>query len=80
MGKTANRSASDYGGRQPARRRVSCHHGEPRLCFRRSHRDALWMVELGTPINGSTKIDEYLINDHWGILLTPVIDAAASNT
>lgn len=37
----------------------------------------LWMVELGTPINGSTKIDEYLINDHWGILFTPVIDAAA---
>jgi hypothetical protein len=33
----------------------------------------LWMVELGTPINGTRAIDSYLINDHWGILSTPVI-------
>jgi hypothetical protein len=37
----------------------------------------LWMVQLGTPINGSLAIDYHLINDHWGILSTPVIDAAA---
>jgi hypothetical protein len=37
----------------------------------------LWMVTLGTPINGTQAIDEHLVNDHWGILSTPVIDASA---
>ena len=37
----------------------------------------LWMVQLGTPIRGNKKIDAYLINDHWGILSTPVIDDKA---
>ena len=37
----------------------------------------LWVVQLGTPIKGTKQIDGYLINDHWGILSTPVIDTAA---
>lgn len=37
----------------------------------------LWKVTVGTPIKGSRPIDSYLINDHWGILSTPVIDAGA---
>jgi len=37
----------------------------------------LWMTPLGTPVKGSREIDGYLINDHWGILSTPVIDTAA---
>ncbi|PPQ30507.1 PQQ-binding-like beta-propeller repeat protein [Rhodopila globiformis] len=37
----------------------------------------LWTRALGTPIGGNKSIDEYRINDHWGILSTPVIDAAA---
>jgi hypothetical protein len=37
----------------------------------------LWQRTLGMPITGSKAIDEYLINDHWGILSTPVIDSAA---
>jgi len=37
----------------------------------------LWMVQLGTPIKGTRNIDGYLINDHWGILSTPVIDQQA---
>jgi hypothetical protein len=37
----------------------------------------LWMVQLGTPIKGDTSIDAHLINDHWGILSTPVIDTQA---
>jgi PQQ enzyme repeat len=37
----------------------------------------LWMVQLGTPINGNQSIDAHLINDHWGILSTPVIDTTA---
>ena len=37
----------------------------------------VWQRTLGTPITGSKAIDEYLINGHWGILSTPVIDAAA---
>jgi hypothetical protein len=35
----------------------------------------LWERTLGRPINGSPRIDGYSINDHWGILSTPVIDA-----
>lgn len=37
----------------------------------------LWLVQLGTPINGSASIDAHLINDHWGVLSTPVIDVQA---
>ena len=38
----------------------------------------LWMVQLGTPIKGSEDIDAHVINDHWGVLSTPVIDTEAS--
>ena len=34
----------------------------------------LWRQTLGTPVNGSQAIDMHLINDHWGVLGTPVID------
>lgn len=37
----------------------------------------VWARTLGTPIDGNTGIDQHNINDHWGILSTPVIDAAA---
>lgn len=37
----------------------------------------LWMVQLGMPIKSNSSIDSHPINDHWGILSTPVIDAAA---
>jgi hypothetical protein len=37
----------------------------------------LWTRTLGIPVSGTRAIDAYLINDHWGILSTPVIDAAA---
>ena len=37
----------------------------------------LWERELAPPVNGSAAIDYHLINDHWGILSTPVIDVAA---
>jgi len=37
----------------------------------------LWQRTLGRPINGSNAIDAHMINDHWGILSTPVIDPAA---
>jgi hypothetical protein len=37
----------------------------------------LWTRTLGIPVSGTRAIDAYLINDHWGILGTPVIDAAA---
>jgi len=37
----------------------------------------LWTRMLGTPVSGVRAIDNYLINDHWGILSTPAIDAAA---
>ena len=30
----------------------------------------------GPPIDGSQAIDAHMINDHWGILSTPVIDVA----
>src|SRR5882672_9956320 len=37
----------------------------------------LWNRTLGTPIQGNGRIDSKLINDHWGILSTPVIDQAS---
>jgi outer membrane protein assembly factor BamB len=39
--------------------------------------EELWKTCLGRPINGSDAIDAHLINVHWGILSTPVIDPAA---
>jgi hypothetical protein len=36
--------------------------------------DILWVKKLGVPINGSGAIDFHLINDHWGLLSTGVID------
>jgi hypothetical protein len=38
----------------------------------------LWMRSLGKPVNGGRAIDEYVINDHWGILGTSVIDPATA--
>jgi outer membrane protein assembly factor BamB len=34
----------------------------------------VWKVSLGKPVNGSQQIDAWLINDHWGILSTGVVD------
>jgi hypothetical protein len=39
--------------------------------------ESLWATHLGTPIQGSKKIDEHTTNVLWGILSTPVIDSAA---
>jgi hypothetical protein len=35
---------------------------------------SLWKRSLGTPITGTAAMDTYLINQHWGILSTPVIE------
>jgi outer membrane protein assembly factor BamB len=37
----------------------------------------LWTVTLGRPIKSNPSIDAHPINDHWGILSTPVIDTNA---
>jgi hypothetical protein len=37
----------------------------------------LWMTLLDQSVKGSRAIDSYLINDHWGIVSTPVIDTDA---
>ncbi len=34
----------------------------------------VWSKELAPSINGNTSIDAWMINDHWGIFSTPVID------
>ena len=36
----------------------------------------LWKQHVGNPIRGTVALDMYLINDHWGILSTPVINPA----
>ena len=36
----------------------------------------LWERTLGPPVTGSKAIDAWLINDHWGVLSTPVIDVS----
>ena len=45
-------------------------------CYDANNSDILWVKKLAVPINGSAAIDMHRINDHWGILSTPVIDAA----
>jgi outer membrane protein assembly factor BamB len=37
----------------------------------------IWEKTLGRPVKGSQAIDLHNINDHWGILSTPVIDEAS---
>jgi hypothetical protein len=37
--------------------------------------EQLWDAFLGHPVNGTVDIDAHLVNVHWGILSTPVIDA-----
>ena len=39
--------------------------------------EQLWERTLGQPIKGSEEIDAHTINDHWGIISTPVIDLPA---
>lgn len=38
----------------------------------------LWERTVGRPVAGTTQIDHYLVNDHWGVLSTPVIDPASA--
>src|SRR5271170_5503042 len=43
-------------------------------CYDANDSDILWVQKLGVPIKGSSAIDMHVINDHWGILSTGVID------
>lgn len=36
--------------------------------------DILWVKKLARPVKGNNSIDMYVINDHWGLLSTGVID------
>jgi hypothetical protein len=36
----------------------------------------VWTRNLGRPVDSNTDIDGHRINDHWGVLSTPVIDQA----
>ncbi|MEX3936340.1 PQQ-binding-like beta-propeller repeat protein [Paraburkholderia phymatum] len=38
----------------------------------------LWRTSLGPPVKRAKAIDQHLINDHWGILSTPVIDLSTN--
>ncbi len=44
------------------------------FCFDATSLVLLWQQRLGEPIPGTRAMDMYLINDHWGILSTPVIN------
>lgn len=47
-------------------------------CYDASYSDILWVKKLSVPVLGSLgNIDSWKINDHWGIVSTPVIDLAA---
>jgi hypothetical protein len=48
------------------------------LAFDAADGGLLWSTHLGTPVKGSKAIDAWLVNDHWGILSTPVIDVATN--
>jgi hypothetical protein len=40
--------------------------------------DLVWEKKLAVPVNGNISIDSDLINEHWGVLSTPVIDPDTS--
>ena len=44
------------------------------FAFDANNGDLLWATRVGNPINNVPRIDMYSINDHWGIISTPVID------
>jgi hypothetical protein len=45
-------------------------------CFDFDNYELLWAKRVANPITNTRAMDMYLINDHWGILSTPVIDPA----
>jgi outer membrane protein assembly factor BamB len=47
------------------------------VAFDANNGQQLWERSLGRPINGSEEIDDHMINDHWGVISTPVIDLVA---
>ena len=53
-----------------------CTMGNNVLTFDANNGSLLWKTPapLGRPIRGTKDIDMFLVNDHWGILSTPVID------
>lgn len=53
---------------------IACSMNNTVWCYDANDSADLWMKKLGYPINGSTHIDMHTINDHWGILSTPVVD------
>ncbi len=48
--------------------------GNDVFCFDAASLVLLWEQRIGDPIPGTRRMDMYLINDHWGILGTPVIN------
>ncbi len=50
--------------------------GNDVFCFDADSLVLLWEQRVGDPIPGTRAMDMYLINDHWGILGTPVINPA----
>jgi hypothetical protein len=53
---------------------ILCSMGNKVSAFDANDGTLLWVQHLGNPIPSSRNIDGWLINDHWGILSTPVID------
>jgi outer membrane protein assembly factor BamB len=53
---------------------VCCTMANQVWAFDANNGKVIWKVTLGKPINGTKAIDGWLINDHWGILGTGVID------
>ena len=43
-------------------------------CYDANDSDILWVQKLAVPVNGGSSIDMHVINDHWGVLSTGIID------
>lgn len=52
--------------------------GNDVFCLDAASGALLWEQRVGDPIPGTRAMDMFLINDHWGILSTPVINPSAS--
>lgn len=53
---------------------IICSNNNTIWCYDANDSADLWMKKIGYPVNGSKAIDMWAVNDHFGVLSTPVID------
>jgi hypothetical protein len=57
---------------------IACSMNNTVWCYDANDSDILWVKKLAVPVNGGLQIDAWQINDHWGVVSSPVIDATTN--